>query len=97
MDYQKGFDHTLDHLRELVEDSSQAIMKMEREEQEKTGIQSLKIRYNQVHGYYIEVTKTNSAFVPTIMYVSRRSWQRTVHNCCAPAAAIRNYVSSGPD
>lgn len=60
----KGFDHMLDHLRGLVEDSSQAIMNMEKQEQEKTGIQSLKIRYNQVHGYYIEVTKANSSFVP---------------------------------
>jgi DNA mismatch repair protein MutS len=60
----KGFDQELDTLRELVTNSSQAIVAMEKAEQEKTGIQSLKIRYNQVHGYYIEVTKTNLAFVP---------------------------------
>jgi DNA mismatch repair protein MutS len=60
----KGFDLRLDQLRELVEDSSQAIMRMEQEEQEKTGIQSLKIRYNQVYGYYIEITKPNVPFVP---------------------------------
>ncbi len=60
----KGFDQELDTLRELVTNSSQAIVAMEKVEQEKTGIQSLKIRYNQVHGYYIEVTKTNLAFVP---------------------------------
>lgn len=60
----KGFDLPLDNLRDLITDSSQALMRMELEEQEKTGIQSLKIRYNNVYGYYIEVTKSNTQFVP---------------------------------
>lgn len=59
-----GFDSQLDQLRELVENSNQKIVAMEQAEQEATGISSLKIRYNQVHGYYIEVTKTHMDAIP---------------------------------
>ncbi|MDP3889151.1 MAG: DNA mismatch repair protein MutS [bacterium] len=60
----KGFDAQLDYQRELVTNSNEKIVHLECLEQEKTGIQSLKIRYNQVHGYYIEVTKANMHLVP---------------------------------
>lgn len=60
----RGFDQKLDYIRDLIEQSNERILTLERAEQEKTGINSLKIRYNQVHGYYIEVTKTNSGLVP---------------------------------
>jgi DNA mismatch repair protein MutS len=59
-----GFDIGLDSLRDLVMHSNQKIAALERNEQEATGIQSLKVRYNQVHGYYIEITKTNLDQVP---------------------------------
>ncbi|OQA35211.1 MAG: DNA mismatch repair protein MutS [Candidatus Dependentiae bacterium ADurb.Bin331] len=60
----REFDQQLDYIRDLVEQSNEKILELERIEQNKTGINSLKIRYNQVHGYYIEVTKTNLAAVP---------------------------------
>ena len=59
-----GFDQQLDTLRDLVGSGNHKIIELERSEQTKTGIQSLKIRYNQVHGYYIEVTKANIHAVP---------------------------------
>jgi DNA mismatch repair protein MutS len=59
-----GFDLQLDRLRELVENANQKILELETQEQEKTGIQSLKIRFNQAHGYYIEITKANLDSVP---------------------------------
>jgi DNA mismatch repair protein MutS len=59
-----GFDQKLDYVRDLIEQSNDRIIALERSEQEKTGISSLKIRYNQVHGYYIEITKTNLGLVP---------------------------------
>jgi len=59
-----GFDKQLDELRELLAHSHEKVVAMEREEQKKTRITSLKIRYNHVQGYYIEVTKPNLHLVP---------------------------------
>ncbi|MCK5632535.1 DNA mismatch repair protein MutS, partial [bacterium] len=60
----KGFDPRLDRLRDLVGNSNKQIVKLEQQERASTGITSLKIRYNRVHGYYIEVTKPNVHLVP---------------------------------
>jgi DNA mismatch repair protein MutS len=60
----EGFDAALDRIRGLIDNSHTKIIELERREQEKTGIQSLKVRYNQVHGYYIEVTKANLDAIP---------------------------------
>jgi len=59
-----GFDQELDRLRGLVENSQQAVLQLEQREIERTGISSLKIRYNNIAGYYIEVTKPNIKLVP---------------------------------
>ena len=59
-----GFDETLDSLRDLVSNSDRKILELEKEEQKRTGINSLKIRQNNVHGYYIEVTKVHTDLVP---------------------------------
>lgn len=60
----RGFDAELDQLRTVVAHSHQDILKLEQHEQQRTGISSLKIRYNELQGYYLEVTKANSARVP---------------------------------
>jgi DNA mismatch repair protein MutS len=54
-----GFNSELDELRSLSTRSKQVIAAMEERERKRTGIASLKIRYNQVFGYYIEVSKPN--------------------------------------
>ncbi len=59
-----GFDAQLDRLRDLAQNGTQAIALLEREEQQKTGISSLKIRYSTVYGYFIEITKANYHLVP---------------------------------
>lgn len=59
-----GFDSALDAMRVLVNNAHQAILDLERKEQELTGITSLKIRYNGVQGYYIEITNSNLSAVP---------------------------------
>jgi DNA mismatch repair protein MutS len=59
-----GFDAELDELRELSQRSKQIIAAMEERERRRTGIASLKIRYNQIFGYYIEVSKPNLHLVP---------------------------------
>ena len=60
-----GFNAHLDELRSASTEGKQWILKLQQKEQERTGIKSLKVRYNSVFGYYIEVTKANLNNVPT--------------------------------
>jgi len=60
----EGYNSELDELRSLAKDSKQWIQNLETNEREVTGIKSLKVGYNKVFGYYIEVTHSNSAAVP---------------------------------
>ncbi len=59
-----GYDAELDELRRLSEQSDQILLDMEARERERSGISALKIRYNRVHGYYIEVSKLQADKVP---------------------------------
>jgi DNA mismatch repair protein MutS len=59
-----GFNKELDELRSLTGDSKTWIKEFEKEEKEKTKISSLKVSFNKVFGYYIEVTKTHQDKVP---------------------------------
>jgi DNA mismatch repair protein MutS len=59
-----GHDAELDRLRGLTSDSKGWLADLERREQERTGIRSLKVRFTSVFGYYIEVTKANLHLVP---------------------------------
>lgn len=59
-----GFDSALDELRALTRGGKDWIAKMQQDEITRTGIQSLKVRFNSVFGYYIEVTKANLDKVP---------------------------------
>src|SRR4030095_9780743 len=54
-----GIDPELDELRTISRSGRQVIAEMEERERERTGIASLKVRYNRVFGYYIEVSKSN--------------------------------------
>jgi DNA mismatch repair protein MutS len=60
-----GFHAELDELRNLSQHSKQIIAAMEERERKRTGIASLKIRFNQVFGYYIEISKPNLHLAPT--------------------------------
>ncbi|WP_415061462.1 DNA mismatch repair protein MutS [Bdellovibrio sp.] len=60
----QGISAELDELIELSTHSQSLVARMEAEEKEKTGISSLKIRYNNVFGYYIEITNTHKDKAP---------------------------------
>ncbi len=60
----KGFSEELDNLRDKSRNARQHLANMERKERERTGIKSLKIGFNNVFGYYIEVSKPNLSQVP---------------------------------
>lgn len=60
----EGFDAELDELRGLANSTKQTIAAFETKERERAGIATLKVRFNNVFGYYIEVSKANLARVP---------------------------------
>ncbi|MEM3373591.1 MAG: DNA mismatch repair protein MutS [Candidatus Woesearchaeota archaeon] len=60
----EGFNEELDKLRDISNNAKKHILAIEQKERERTGIKSLKIRYNQVFGYYIDITKSNLDLVP---------------------------------
>ena len=60
----EGVDAELDRLRGLSRDGRQAIAAIEARERERTGIGSLKVRYNGIFGYYIEISKSNLMLAP---------------------------------
>ncbi|MCD6363293.1 MAG: DNA mismatch repair protein MutS [Synergistetes bacterium] len=60
-----GFCEELDELKEILESGRKWLASFEEKERKRTGIKSLKVRYNKVFGYYIEVTKANLHMVPS--------------------------------
>jgi DNA mismatch repair protein MutS len=59
-----GFHVELDELRDLKQNGQQYIAQIETRERQRTGIQSLKVRFNNVFGYYIEITRANQHLAP---------------------------------
>ncbi|WP_338405322.1 DNA mismatch repair protein MutS, partial [Achromobacter xylosoxidans] len=59
-----GFDAELDELRALAADGGDFLVQLEARERERTGISNLRVEFNRVHGFYIEVTKGQTAKVP---------------------------------
>ncbi|MDF2717686.1 MAG: mismatch repair protein MutS, partial [Paenibacillus sp.] len=68
-----GYHERLDQLREASANGKQWIAELERQERELTGIKSLKIGYNKVFGYYIEVTRSNLANLPEHRYERKQT------------------------
>ncbi|MEZ4458841.1 MAG: DNA mismatch repair protein MutS [bacterium] len=62
--FRRGFDADLDELIELTENGKDWILRFEQKEKERTQISSLKVRYNKVFGYYIEITRANLESTP---------------------------------
>jgi DNA mismatch repair protein MutS len=67
-----GYNAELDELREIASSGKSTIARIEAEERKKTGIPSLKVKFNKVFGYFIEVTKTHLKSVPE-HYVRRQT------------------------
>ena len=59
-----GFDTALDELRAIQTDSGKFLLDLETRERARTGIVNLKVEYNRVHGFYIEVSQANAGKVP---------------------------------
>ncbi len=68
----EGYDAELDELRALSQNADQFLLDLEMRERERTGIETLKVSYNRVHGYYIEISKARAADAPD-EYVRRQT------------------------
>ncbi|WP_373231541.1 DNA mismatch repair protein MutS [Cohnella sp.] len=68
-----GYDAKLDELREASQNGKQWIAELERQEREATGIKSLKIGFNKVFGYYLEITKANLTHLPEGRYERKQT------------------------
>lgn len=68
-----GFSDSLDEYRNIINNNQQWIANLEAKERKLTGIKKLKIGYNKVFGYYIEVSKNNIDKVPTERYIRKQT------------------------
>ena len=71
-----GFDAELDELRALQHNSAEFLLALEARERERTGLSGLRVEYNRVHGYYIELTRAQAEQAPPD-YIRRQ----TLKNC----------------
>ena len=71
-----GYSDRLDELRNVTENAAQWLRKLEIAERERTGIPTLKVGYNRVHGYYIEVSRNAAETVPA-EYIRRQTMKNT--------------------
>ncbi|GAB3374394.1 DNA mismatch repair protein MutS [Spongiibacter taiwanensis] len=68
----EGYDSELDELRSLSSDAGEFLLQMEQQEKARTGLSSLKVGYNRVHGYYIEISRVQAAQAPA-EYIRRQT------------------------
>jgi DNA mismatch repair protein MutS len=69
----EGFQAELDKLRDIQQNGKGWIAKLEEQERKRTGIKSLKVGYNRIFGYYLEVTKSNLHLVPEEGYIRKQT------------------------
>ncbi|OON96681.1 MAG: DNA mismatch repair protein MutS [Candidatus Epulonipiscium fishelsonii] len=72
----KGYNEEVDHYKSIKENGTSWLRDIENDEKEKTGIKNLKIKYNKIFGYFLEVTNSYSKLVPD--YFIRK---QTLSNC----------------
>jgi DNA mismatch repair protein MutS len=60
----RGYNQELDELRDMSENASQFLIDLETQEKKRTGISTLKVGYNRIHGYYIEISRGQSVNAP---------------------------------
>lgn len=76
------FDAELDELRSISNNASDFLIKLEEEERQKTNLSTLKVGYNRVHGYYIELSQTQAKNAPS--YYQRRQTLKNAERFITP-------------
>ncbi len=78
----RGYDAELDQLRDLSQNADQFLLDLEQRERQRTGLATLKVAYNRVHGYYIELSKQQADKAPADY--SRRQTLKNVERFVTP-------------
>jgi len=91
----QGFSRELDELTGVLRGGKDWIVNLQNTEREKTGIKSLKIGYNRIFGYYIDVTKPNLSLVPD--YYERKQTTATGERYTIPALREKEALISNAD
>ncbi|MCK5893946.1 MAG: DNA mismatch repair protein MutS [Endozoicomonadaceae bacterium] len=72
----EGYDKELDELRAISENAGDYLLQLEKREKEQTGLSSLKVGYNRIHGYFIELSRRESEKAP-VSYIRRQTLKNT--------------------
>lgn len=89
----EGFDSELDELRQIRDHAGQFLIDLEVQEREKSGISTLKINYNRVSGYYIELSRAQSEHAPT-HYIRRQTLKNVERYITPELKAFEDKVLS---
>lgn len=92
----EGYDAELDELRRLSSNADQFLVDLEARERERTGIEKLKVAYNRVHGYYIEISRAQAARVPDD-YVRRQTLKNVERYTLPELKAFEDKVLTARD
>ena len=88
-----GYDADLDALRRLTTDGDQYLNQLEQEERARSGIAHLKVGYNRVHGYYIELPRSQASNAPTA-YIRRQTLKSTERYTTADLKQFEDRILS---
>ena len=94
--FKAGYDTELDELNNLKNEAGQYLLDLEQRERERSGINTLKVGYNRVHGYYIEITHANVGQVP-LDYVRRQTLKGAERYIIPELKAFEDKILSAGD
>jgi len=92
----QGYDEELDELRDLSRSADGFLLQLEARERQQTGIANLKVGYNRVHGYYIEISRSRSEQVPA-EYVRRQTLKGAERYITPELKKFENQVLSAKE
>jgi len=92
----KGYDSELDELLSLSENAGDYLVKLEEQEKERSGLSTLKVGYNRIHGYYIEISRLQAQHVPSD-YVRRQTLKNTERFITPELKAFEDKALSARD
>ncbi len=92
----KGYDAELDELRDLSENAQQFLLDLENREREQTQLSTLKVGYNRIHGYYIELSRQQGELAPT-HYTRRQTLKNAERYITPELKSFEDKVLSAQD